>query len=577
MSDIVDEELIEIFLEEATDYLELWESACLDLIKTEDKTYLDNLFRVAHNLKGSSRTLGMTSFGDLVHKIEDLITDAKDDVVELDSNVAEFFLFCNHVLNDWMNKIKSDPSYSGDITEVESRIKELSSKKPNEKKVEDKKEEIVEESIIEEEKVEENNPIKEEDKVEEVVKVAVPQPQEKKTEAVNEQKKNRTSSASVRVPSERLDKLIQLIGELSISQSMANESCQRRIFDENFFKNLRFAWKVSKEIQETALSLRMNSLKSLFQRLERTAYEISRLQDKDITIEVEGSECELDKQAIEAITDPLIHIIRNAVDHGIENRKERELSGKKEKSKVIISAISSADGVAIFVKDNGKGLSIDKIRQKAIEKGIIDTNTKISDLELQQLIFNPGFSTAEKVTDISGRGVGLDVVRQKINEVGGEINIKSIFGQGTTFNIFVPLNINILDGIIVRVGREKFIVSLSEIHEIVSISENEVDKTENGNVFCRRGITLPIFELKDILNITTDEATTSAIVIKSGSQFIAFSINAVIGQHSIMVRPIMGKEKYSSFISGSTVLGDGRPGLILSVKKMARTILQRLK
>lgn len=408
----------------------------------------------------------------------------------------------------------------------------------------------------------------------EEVKVVLDKQEQQEVKVQKQKKGNET----LRVTAQKIDSLIQLIGELSVQMSIIKHGSKTCVLNPTTAKAVELSDKICREIQGESLSLRMQPLKKLFQRLERIIYDLATSMNKIVEVRFEGSEVELDKLIIENISDPLIHIVRNAVDHGLEDLEERLDSGKDAEAVIKIMAIQDPAGVIIKIQDDGRGINADKVFTKALERGIVKIDQKLTTKEITQLIFEPGFSTAEKVTDVSGRGVGMDIVRKAVERISGNLEVDSEFGKGTTFNIMLPTSLSIIDALLIEVDNEQYAVPLLEVSEIIDLSHHIQE--ENSRMINLRGSIVPVENLSEYFPITQyrEEVTTSsdsvpysrpALVVDVNRNNIAFEVDKVIGQHQIVVKnfndflsPVIG-------FSGSCIMANGEAGMIIELKKIA--------
>lgn len=609
MSDAIDQEILGLLLDEASEAMQEWEQSCLLLEKDASQQNLDALFRVAHNVKGASRSVGLMDLGGFVHVAEDLITLLKNDPSLVNSERIGILLESQSLLNDWIENLREDSSHNPDTSSLESKIniaiKAIEKEGGSLPQVEDNVEEAkvaVEEFSVEEiqkqlaaeaaAKEAEESVVKEETP-EPVVEMAAPVDAAEPTPIKKKKPMKKKEAASrpdktIRVSALKLDELMQLIGELSIHQSIISHSKQRGELNTEVSGNaIYLSNKITKDLQNLTLSLRMQPVAGLFQRLERVGRDVAKVQEKDIIFDLEGTEVSLDKTVIERVTDPLIHVIRNAVDHGVETTSER---GEKGKATVLIGAHQDAGGVIITVKDDGKGIDADVIFSKAVAKGLVNEDAKLSPSEIYQLVLLPGFSTKEVVTDISGRGVGMDVVKQAVDELGGTIEIDSELGKGTQFRITLPTNLSIIDALVVKIGKSNYAVPMKELVEIIDLTEHSIEQSgTEGKMINLRDIIVPVENLVEYLppveggdvfsNADTieKEAGTPALVVADGVHQLAFQVDNILGQQQIVVRPLSEQLAGLPGYAGGTILGNGEPGMIINLSQMTKSYLKRTK
>jgi len=397
-------------------------------------------------------------------------------------------------------------------------------------------------------------------------------PPEKIQAALNEQKvirkehKKRKATegvANVKVPAEKLDILMDLVGELVIAQARLNQS-SLQIRDPSLFTIAEDIERLTTELRDNTLGLRMLSIGTTFARFRRLVRDLSNDLGKKIELVTEGAETELDKTVIDRLGDPLVHLIRNSIDHGIEMPEQRKASGKPEKGTVLISAVHRESHVVITIKDDGAGLDAEAIRSKAIERGVLTEDSTPSDQELYNLIFDAGFSTAKVVSNVSGRGVGMDVVKRSIEELRGTVSIDSNPGEGSTVTIELPLTLAIIEGLLVQVEHEKYVIPLSQVDECIELTAEEV-KNANGNKLIEvRGELVPYLRLRECFNNNGDALQIEQIVvIRSGDTRFGFTVDQVIGQHQTVIKGLGKMYEGVKGLAGATILGDGNVALIL--------------
>lgn len=388
-------------------------------------------------------------------------------------------------------------------------------------------------------------------------------------------KKKEHAQTFMSVNIDKMNMLMNLMGEMVIAESVVlqNPDLQKAGLDlSNFSKAAAQLSKITTEMQELIMSMRMMPLTNTFQKMNRTVFDMSRKLGKDIEFEMIGDATEVDKNIIENISDPLMHLVRNAVDHGIETNEERQSLGKTEKAKVILEAKNEGGKVWISVIDNGKGLNRKKLYKKAAENGVLPDNrpeSEYSDKEIFQFITLPGFSTKEQVTEFSGRGVGMDVVVKNIQKVGGLLDIESVEGQGSTMTMKIPLTMAIIDGIVMRNGHTKFVMETSAIKEFIRVTEDKLIHEPNGEEYVMiRGECYPLLRLSEKYNL--EDAVNNVedgvmLLLEYEGTSLCVLIDELIGTQEIVVKPIPSYVRKVHGISGCTQLGDGSIALILDV------------
>lgn len=666
--DEFEQEVKSIFLEEAVQIISDLEQGLLNLEgAAEQKGTLDEIFRLAHNLKGSSKAVGFDTLGGYVHEFESTLLNvfklqrASGERVQ---DAISFFLGALDTISKMVERLRADLSAQIDISEALTALGSFNERwkvpqpadhiaqsleTSNTADTKDEKQEesnalsfldlpenavpsadafddedddgnIAESSptqILEvldagmesspnampsatsdqdflapnqeakdipiENSGTETNPAsllvkKKEHQTTAELAVTLRQarPVEKNGEGPGRESqggsgiKKSGSDESIRVSLERLENLIDYVGEIVILHTVLEDQIERGDFS-GIKKMLSQLGKVTKDVQDLSMGLRMIPLKNSFQKMQRIVRDTGRALGKDVQLEMEGEETELDKTVLDALNDPLTHLVRNAVDHGIEAPDVRMERGKPQRGLVRLRAFHRSGKMVIELIDDGGGINIDKIHAKAYEKGILKPGIRLPDAEAQNLIFHPGFSTKDVVSEVSGRGVGMDVVRTNIEALQGEVQVESDFGKGSCFRIVLPLTLAIIDGMIVRSGAERFVVPLSHVYESVHPrKEDIVINSGIGELLILRHENIPLYRLRQLLGQPWQEESESAtaIVIRTQSKVIAVMVDDIIGQHQVVIKKL-GKElgAISGYL-GSAILGDGRPSLILELPEL---------
>lgn len=392
---------------------------------------------------------------------------------------------------------------------------------------------------------------------------------------VQEEKASKTSAAPaaksvVRVDLDRIERLVNLVGELVINQAMLSQSLEQSGLSphSDAMSGLEEFQRLTRDIQDSVMMIRAQPVKSLFQRMSRIVREASAAVDKDVRLQTFGEATEVDKTVIERLADPLTHMIRNAVDHGLEDRKARAAAGKEPQGRVNLSAAHRSGRVVIEVADDGAGINRTKVLQIAIDKGLVPPDANLSDSEIDNLLFMPGFSTASVVSDLSGRGVGMDVVRTAIQALGGRITITSEPGQGTTFSISLPLTLAVLDGMVVEVAGETLVLPLNLVIETLTLDNDDVQMVRPGHhvIEVRSGF-VPLFDLGHALgyrDATTDFTDRVVLLIaQEDDSQAALVIDNILDQRQVVIKGLDDSFHRAPGIAAATILGDGQIALIL--------------
>jgi len=391
-----------------------------------------------------------------------------------------------------------------------------------------------------------------------------------RTTSVNTFKK---TGKTLRVDIERLDTLMNLVSELIIIKTRLDDINKgEKDYQAKQREAIEYLERITSSLHDAVMKARMVPIENVFNRFPRVVHDLSRELSKEIDLVVEGADTELDRTIIDEIGDPLIHLIRNAADHGIENPKERIEKGKPAHGTIKLKAYHDGNNVVIEVSDDGKGIDLDGVVKKAVERGLIDKEQakNLKEHEITSFLFEPGFSTKAEVTDISGRGVGLDVVKTKIESLGGSIDVTSKKDAGTIFSIRLPLTLAIIQALMVMVGSEKYAIPLSSIKETVIVSKEEIKKVQKTEVTILRGNVIPVIRLNRVLDVKSDSDYNemTLVVVKKGEKDIGLAVDELLGQQEIVIKTLGNFLKDIKFIAGATILGDGEVALILDVNKL---------
>ncbi|NLN41708.1 MAG: chemotaxis protein CheA [Clostridiales bacterium] len=402
--------------------------------------------------------------------------------------------------------------------------------------------------------------------------------EDKNTKIEDKQQKNNGPShrqaRSIRVDIERLDLLMNLVSELIIIKNTMEDLSSNNA-DSGMTENMEYLSRVANELHDAVMKVRMVPIEMVFNRFPRVVRDLAKNTHKRIKLNIVGADTEVDRTIIDEIGDPLIHLLRNAIDHGIELPEERIKTGKDPEGTVDLIAYHDGNNVVIEVKDDGRGINYQSIVDSAISKGLIteDKASQLGEKDIIDLMFQPGFSTAESVSDISGRGVGMDVVKTKIEAMGGLIEVETELGKGTRFIVRLPLTLSIIQALLVEVSNEIFAIPLSSVQEIIDISLSDVKVLRGEEVITYRGALIPLVRLERELEIESDKGSKdeviTLVVIKKGEKLSALTIGDLIGQQEIVIKSLGKYLSNIKIISGATILGDGRVALILDINRLA--------
>lgn len=551
------------FVTECRDLIETAESALLDLEESpDDKELINTVFRAFHTIKGTSAFMGLDPISKFTHSAENLLNMVRDGDLPFDRPCADITLESIDILKkllsivetaeggdalptdkkyDLMLRVLDDICEDGqapvDALEKEGGIAAINS----------------EDDILESEM----NEASESQGMSDVA--------DSPNGSVEKNAQKSDAESTVRVNVGRLDRLIDMVGELVIAHSVV---AQDETIEKNseLVKKVNHTTKILRELQDTSLTLRMVPLKATIHKMNRLVRDLARKAGKDVKFSTMGEDTEIDRNMVDIINEPLVHMLRNAIDHGIEEPKDRAKTDKPATANVWFRAYQEGGKVVIEIEDDGKGIDKDKILKKAIEKGLVEKDKQLTESEIFSLIFLPGFSSVDKVTNLSGRGVGMDVVRRSIEQLHGKIEVSSQKGKGTKVSIELPFTLAITDGMLVRVGDQRFIIPTINIDMTFRAEENDIytvmGDTEQVNF---RGRSVPVIRLHRLFNIEggiEDLQEGTLLVIKNNNKRYALLVDEVIGQQQLVGKSINMIFKMPN-ISGGAILGDGRVGLIL--------------
>jgi two-component system chemotaxis sensor kinase CheA len=665
---------LEIFIEESQEHLQSLNQSLLGLeTNPKDMQILNEIFRVAHTIKGMAGTMGYTKMTNLTHQMENVLDDIRNGKIEVNTFIVDVLFECLDFLENAVNSVASHGNegnaaaddiivklntilngktlvaVTAEASKVETadqgimkfnqydnsvvakaleqgfnvfkvkiildsgcmlkaarafivfqtveRYGEIIKAIPKVEDIEDENfdsefsiaiissenEAIVRKEL---ESISEVNQviIEKIDKVEEeAVNIAlnnssdfeqnsIAQNEEKETGEEVHTKKSKTGK-TVRVDIDRLDNLMNLVSELIIIKTRLEGAGSDKT-DQDMGEAVEYLERITTNLHDAVMKVRMVPIERVFNRFPRMVRDLSKELGKDINLLMSGEETELDRTVIDEIGDPLIHLIRNSIDHGIEDKEERAKKGKSVTGNLYLRAYQDGNSVVIEVEDDGNGIDINRVRKKAIEKGIISQveADSLDEKSSVELLFKPGFSTAEKISDISGRGVGLDVVKTKIESLNGVVEVETISGKGSKFIIRLPLTLAIIQALMVTIGSEKYAIPLNVIRDITTISADTIRNIHGQEVVLNRDSVLPIIRLNRVLDAegstSESEKEMTIVVVKKGEKNAGFIVDSLIGQQEIVIKTL---GKYLSgirFIAGATILGDGQVALIVDTNSL---------
>lgn len=537
-----DRDLVTLFLEESREYLEQSEAALLVLESNpSDVEACNTVFRAFHTIKGTSAFLGLDVVSELAHWAESLLARVRDGEIRFGGGYADLALRSVDMLKSLIAAVER--VRAGGVQPVPPGYAELMRDLADPDRVAATSEGGFTAKAVEAAENGEGN-------------------------GGARRKAERAADSWVRVRTDRLDGLVDMIGELVIAHSIITENVTKLgTSDPRLARDLAHAGKIVRELQDLSVSMRMVPLRATFQRMARVVRDVAHKRGKQVTFVTEAEDTEIDRNMVELLNDPLIHMIRNAVDHGIEPPEERVALGKPPVGTVRLSAYHQGGNVVIELSDDGRGLDREKILSKAIARGLIESERGLSDSDIFNLIFEPGFSTADKVTDVSGRGVGMDVVRRNMESIRGRIDITSAPGKGSTFSLRLPLTLAITDGMLVRVGSERYILPTISIQMSFRPSADALSTVAGrGEMVLLRDELLPIVRLHRLFQIpdaVTDPTQALLVIIGAGERRCALMVDELLAQQQVVAKSLGAGLGHVPGLSGGAILGDGRVGLIL--------------
>lgn len=550
-----DAPLVLDFITEAGEHIETAESALLELENhPQDGELVNKIFRGFHTIKGMAGFLNLSDIQSLAHSAENLLDLARKNQLVMAGANSDVAFESMDALKKMLGGLKSSLESGSPILAFEPLPQLLEKLKAA---------------------AEGNAPAAPQP-------VARPEENDKKLDTMLEDSADsqkakvpaasgtHTAEDKIKVSITRLDSLVNLAGELVIAQLMVHEQVNGgKSFEHELARKVGHQGKIVRELQELSMSMRMVPVQGVFQKMLRLARDLMRKAEKQVDFVTVGEETELDRTVVDKIADPLVHMVRNALDHGIEPADVRAKAGKNPTGRVELRAFHQAGNIVIELQDDGKGLDREKIVKKAIEQGLVEPGQELSEEEAFKLIFHPGLSTAEKVTSISGRGVGMDVVKKNIELLRGRVDISSTKGQGTTFTIRLPLTLAVIDGQVVRIGDARFIIPINAIVRSLRPTREQISTVQgHGEMVLERGELIPLVRLHRLLGVvpSTEEATEALIVVvEEDGRKCCLMVDDLLAQQQVVIKSLGEALGRVRGVSGGAIMGDGRVTLILDV------------
>jgi len=592
-------EIVDSFIIETNEILEELDHDLVELEnKADDDALLNKIFRAFHTIKGTSGFLGLEKLTAVTHRGEDILNKLRKGEAKLNSDLMDVILVAYDKIKELIIVIENDKNENIDVeqtvTYLEKAIKNLENNKIIENEVVKEVEVISNENKTEEVEVASKENETEEVINDEVVEIKKEVDLNNKTNIIKEkvtvktpQRKN--EDTSIRVDVERLDELLNIVSELVLGRNQlaqVNSDASLEYEGSKMAHDLAVATKqidlMTNELQLVVMKTRMVKIGKIFNRFSRVVRDLSKEIEKDIALVIKGEETELDKTLIEEIYDPLVHLVRNSVDHGIETPEERKAKGKDPKGTLTLSATHEGNNVIISIEDDGKGINPEVIIAKAIEKKIItkEKATDLSEIEIFNLIFAPGFSTAVKVTNVSGRGVGMDVVRTNVSKLRGIINVESKVDIGTKIIIKLPLTLAIIAGMVVRSRDEMLVIPLSSVVEVLRVHTDDIYYVNNNQVIKVRNRVIPLVSIDKLLynqEVEKVKVFQFIVIVGVAEKVFGIKVDQMIGQKEVVIKSLGSYLGNIEGIAGSSIMGDGRVVMILDIAELLQKINREVK
>lgn len=558
--------LIEDFIVETSEHLETAEGAMIEIENNQgDSDTLNLIFRSFHTIKGMACFMNLDEIGALAHEAENLLDLARKVRIEIINENTDAIFQALDMLKAMTASLR-EAIETDHILMPQKGAAQITA--------------TLRQAVQYNTKAAAPTPIASLQKQPEKAAVSPAPIPEPVIETPRTRKTTSLMDEKIKVSTARLDSLVNMVGELVIAHLLVTESIKPTMAtNRDLQRNAAHQSKIIRELQELSMSMRMIPIYGLFQKMARVTRDLAHKAGKIIDFEIEGEQTELDRNIVDLLADPLIHMIRNAVDHGLETPKERILAGKTKVGKIELRASHLAGNVVVELMDNGRGLDRAKLIEKAIESGLTGVDETLSDQEAFQLIFHPGLSTAREITSVSGRGVGMDIVKRNIEELSGRIDIDSTRGCGTTFTITLPLTLAIIDGQIVRVGSEKYIIPINVIRKSFCPEPCQLSSIHGrGEMVMVRDALLPLVRLHELFGIeaeATDATDGLLVVVEKNNEACCLLVDDLLDQQQVVIKNLGQYLKRTPGISGGAIMGDGRVSLILDIAGIIRIFRNR--
>ena len=583
-------EMLPDFISDANSILTIIENDLLDLEETgQDSEKINAVFRSFHTLKGESGLLGLMDLSSLTHVAENILEKLRSNILAIDGDIITALLKVIDIIKKYFNGllVGSSDEHIENFEDIKNLLNELLENKKNTQKTEDKSHKFIGKILVEEgvispdelvEAIKEQEVSQSSKRIGEILQEKHAATKEDINSAILTQKK--ITDTFIKIKLDKLDDLIELVGELVIGETQVVQNpIIKSITHQRVVKDLAELGRITRRLQEVSMGMRLVPIRQTFQKMVRIVRDLSRKLNKDINVSLVGEDTEIDKNMVELISDPLVHMVRNSVDHGIESVEERKAKGKNLIGQIKLSAFHRGGNVVVEIHDDGAGINADVILKKAIEKGIINEGDNLSQNKIYNLIFEPGFSMAEEITDVSGRGVGMDVVKRNVEQLRGRVDISTEINKGSVFAIQLPITLAIIEGIILMSGEERYVLPINCIVEFINpVKESLTFVASQGEVYNAHGHTYSLIRLNKHFQLSESERAfedSTICLVESERGFVCLLVDELLGQQQVVIKNLGERFKNLSGVSGGAILGDGRVGLILDVNGIVDVFKQK--
>ena len=579
------DEMKEIIAEFIVESTELIDTVIQDVVVIEnnpDKEVINAIFRAVHTIKGTSSFLGFGVLSELAHRAEDVLGLIRKDELVPDRKAADALLDALDLMKLLIEDIKTQGSEKHETEEILDRLDKV--KTPEKKKIGDI---LIEENVLTRDELQEVLKKQDQEKDKKLGEILVEEKliTEGQLENFLSKQKVHKTDQTIRIDVKKLDELMNLIGELVLGKnrlimlnSIAKKGSDNNGLIDNLMDVTNYIEVITNDLQLSIMRARLTPISKVFNTIPRLVRDLCKEFKKEIEVKIEGEATELDRSLIEGLHDPLIHVIRNSVDHGVEMPEERVERGKPQKGTLSVKAYNEGNHVILELYDDGKGIDLAAVKEKVREKGLIGETelNNMSDHEIMNLIFIPGLSTAKKLSSVSGRGVGMDVVQTNIQKMNGQVSIDSEKGKWTRLTIKLPLTLAIMRALVVTVGDDIYALPLNTVEELVKLKEGAVKSVDKNEVFVLRDKIIPVVDLSKVFNCANGQEDDGYVVICNiNNKIVGIKVQAVVGQEEVVIKPLGEFLGNVDGVGGVTIRGDGKAIPIVDVPAMVGTYIRQ--